>query len=75
MGIFNPGTGTGSHPRARAQRLEMLAGILAFFTLMALIQAIVLEVRGESAWLAVGVLLLFAVPLWIVVRKRLAIRL
>ena len=58
MGIFNPGTGTGSHPRATAQRLEMVIGILGFFTLMALIQTIVREVRGEGA---VGAALLLAV--------------
>jgi len=58
MGIFNPGTGTGSHPRATAQRLEMVIGILGFFTLMALIQTVVREVRGEDA---VGPALLLAV--------------
>lgn len=58
MGIFNPGTGTGSHPRATAQRLEMVIGILGFFTLMALIQTVVREVRGEDA---VGPAILLAV--------------
>ena len=60
MGIFNPGTGTGRHPRASAQRLEVLIGILGFFTLMALIQTVVLEVRGENA---VGAAILLAVLL------------
>ena len=75
MGIFNPGTGTGSHPRARAQRLEMVAGILGVFTLMALIQAIVAEVRGHHAFVEVGILLLFALPFGYVVRKRMQMRL
>lgn len=57
MGIFNPGTGTGG-PRARAQRLEMVIGILGFFTLMALIQTVTLEVRGDDA---VGSAILLAV--------------
>jgi hypothetical protein len=57
MGIFNPGGGTGSHPRARAERLELLMGLLGFFTLMAFIQTIVLELRGQNA---VGAALLLA---------------
>ncbi|MGZ4599824.1 MAG: hypothetical protein ACXVYY_04090 [Oryzihumus sp.] len=57
MGIFNPGGGTGSHPRARAERLELLIGLLGFFTLMAFIQTLVLELRGQNA---VGAALLLA---------------
>ncbi|GAA1234794.1 hypothetical protein [Oryzihumus leptocrescens] len=57
MGIFNPGGGTGSHPRARAERLELLMGLLGFFTLMAFIQTLVLELRGQNA---VGAALLLA---------------
>lgn len=57
MGIFNPGGGTGSHPRARAERLELLMGFLGFFTVMAFIQTVVLELRGENA---VGAALLLA---------------
>ena len=49
MGIFNPGSGTARNPRARAQRLDMLIGLLGFFTLMAFIQTVVLEVRGQAA--------------------------
>jgi len=49
MGIFNPGSGKGSNPRARAQRLDMVIGLLGFFTLMAFIQTVVLEVRGQAA--------------------------
>ena len=52
MGIFNPGGGTGGHPRARAQRLEMLLGIIGFFAFMAVVQTVVLEVRGEPAGIA-----------------------
>ena len=57
MGIFNPGGGTGSHPRARAERLELLMGLLGFFTIMAFIQTVVLELRGQNA---VGAALLLA---------------
>ncbi|MGN6634699.1 MAG: hypothetical protein ACTHJ6_04440 [Oryzihumus sp.] len=57
MGIFNPGGGTGSHPRARAERLELLMGLLGFFTVMAFIQTVVLELRGQNA---VGAALLLA---------------
>ncbi|HEX8973167.1 hypothetical protein [Oryzihumus sp.] len=57
MGIFNPGGGTGSHPRARAERLELLMGFLGFFTVMAFIQTLVLELRGKNA---VGAALLLA---------------
>ncbi|HET9726807.1 MAG TPA: hypothetical protein VFP28_07815 [Gemmatimonadales bacterium] len=57
MGIFNPGGGTGSHPRARAERLELLMGFLGFFTVMAFIQTVVLELRGQNA---VGAALLLA---------------
>ena len=75
MGIFNPGTGTSSHPRARAQRLEMVIGILGFFTLMALIQTIALELRGDDA---VGAAILLAVLVLLTgwfVRKRLSVKL
>ena len=45
--------GPGRHPRARAQRLEVLIGILGFFTLMAVIQTVTLELRGDpAAWSA-----------------------
>ena len=42
-----------SPPRARAQRLDVLIGILGFFTVMAFLQAVLLEVRGEDAVVAV----------------------
>ena len=75
MRLFNPGGGTGSHPRARAQRLEMLIGILGFFTVMALVQAVVLEVRGEPAGLAAAVLAVLLLLLGLVVRARRNVRL
>ncbi len=37
------------HPRARAQRLEMVIGILGFFTAVAFIVTVVAEVRGQPA--------------------------
>lgn len=61
MGIFNAGTGTGSHPRARRQRLEMLFGLLSVFTLMAAIETLYLEVRGEPAGFSAFVLFVFLV--------------
>ena len=63
MGVFNPGSGTGTSPRARAQRLDMLIGILGFFAAMALIQTVVHEVRGEPAGRSAMVLLGFVLAL------------
>lgn len=74
MGIFNPGTGTGSHPRATAQRLEVGIGIVGVFTLMALIQTVVLELRGDDAVGSALVLAALLALLWFLVRKRLALR-
>jgi len=62
-----PGNG---HPLARAQRLEVLIGILGFLTVMAVVQAIALELRGESAGLAATVLLGFVVALGWALRAR-----
>ena len=75
MRLFNPGGGTGGHPRARAQRLEMLIGILGFFTVMALVQAMVLEVRGDAAGFAAVVLAVLLLLLGLVVRARRNVRL
>lgn len=41
--------GSRSHPRARAQRLDVLIGILGFFTVMATIQAVTRNVSGDGA--------------------------
>lgn len=59
-----------SHPRARAQRLEVLIGILGFFTLMAAIQAVTLELRGDPAAFAALVLLALVVALWLAIGAR-----
>lgn len=60
-----PGRGFGwwgrQHPKARAQRLEMLMGILGFFTAVAFIVTVVAELRGEDALQEALVLLGFAV--------------
>jgi hypothetical protein len=69
MGLFNAGSGTGG-VQARAQRLEMLIGIVGFFTLMALIQTIVLEVRGKDAAGAAVLLAVLVAITWFVVRLR-----
>ncbi|HET9021333.1 MAG TPA: hypothetical protein VFN34_05570 [Ornithinibacter sp.] len=69
MPLFNPGTGTGG-PRAKAQRLEMLLGIVGFFTFMALVQTVVLEVRGDPAGFSAAVLAVLVVATWLVWRAR-----
>jgi len=58
------------HPRARAQRLDVLVGVLGFFTAAAFLQAVVLEVGGRDAVGAALVLLCFAVALVFAVRAR-----
>ena len=72
MPLFNPGSGGGghSHPRARAQRLEMLIGILGFFTILALIQTVVLESQSKPAGRAALVLLCLALGLGWAIRAR-----
>ena len=47
----------------------MLLGILGFFTFMALVQTVVLEVRGEPAGFAAVVLAVLALLLGLVVRR------
>ncbi|SER92819.1 hypothetical protein SAMN05216199_1463 [Pedococcus cremeus] len=69
MPLFNPGTGTGG-PRAKAQRLELLLGILGFFAFMALVQTVVLEVRGDPAGFSAAVLAVLVVAVWLVWRAR-----
>ena len=75
MGIFNPGSGTGSHPRARAQRLDMLIGLLGFFTVMAFIQTALLELRGQSAGGSALLLAVLVVLLLLAARARRKIQL
>ncbi|MFB9239275.1 hypothetical protein ACFFWC_27710 [Plantactinospora siamensis] len=75
MGIFNPGSGTGTHPRGRAQRLDMLIGIIGFFTVMAFIQTVVLELRGDAAGRSALILAVLVALLLLVVRARRKIQL
>ena len=70
MPLFNPGSGTGTNPRARAQRLDMAMGIVGFFVLMAAIQTVVLEVKGKPAGVAALVLLAFVLGFWFLWRLR-----
>jgi hypothetical protein len=69
MGLFNPGSGTGGK-QARAQRLDMLLGIVGFFAFMAVVQTVVLEVRGEPAGGSAALLAALLFVLWIVWRAR-----
>jgi uncharacterized membrane protein YoaK (UPF0700 family) len=58
------------HPRAKAQRLDMLIGILGFFTAMAFISAVVTELRGKPALWPAMVLLFFVVVTYLAIRAR-----
>jgi hypothetical protein len=58
------------HPRARAQRLEMLIGVLGFFTVIAFIDTVVLELRGKPALRSALILLGFVVLLGLAIRWR-----
>jgi uncharacterized membrane protein YeaQ/YmgE (transglycosylase-associated protein family) len=69
MGLFNPGSGTGGH-RAKAQRLDMLLGIIGFFVLMAIVQTVALEVRGEPAGSSAVLLAVLLGVLYLVWRAR-----
>ena len=69
MGLFNPGSGTGGQ-RAKAQRLDVLLGIIGFFAFMAVIQTVVLEVRGEPAELSAVLLAVLLGILYAVWRAR-----
>jgi hypothetical protein len=60
--------------KARAQRLEMLIGILGFFTIVAFIVTVVAEVRGQPALRPALVLLFFVVLLAAAIRWRLRLR-
>jgi len=63
------------HPRAKAQRLEMLIGILGFFTVVAFITAVVAELRGRPALLPALVLLGFVIVTYLAIRARRRMRL
>ena len=54
----------------RAEHLDMLIGFVGFVVFVCFIVAVVAEVRGKSAWLEVGVLVLFLVPLGALARLR-----
>ena len=69
MGLFNPGSGTGGQ-RAKAQRLDMLLGIIGFFAFMAVVQTVVLEVRGEPAGTSAALLAVLLGIFYIVWRAR-----
>ncbi|GAA4715694.1 hypothetical protein GCM10025782_10530 [Pedococcus ginsenosidimutans] len=69
MGLFNPGSGTGN-ARARAQRLDMVLGILGFFAFMAVVQTVYLEVRGEPAGFSAALLAVLLGLLYLVWRAR-----
>jgi hypothetical protein len=69
MGLFNPGSGTGGQ-KARAQRLDMLLGIIGFFAFMAVVQTVLLEVRGEPAGFSAALLAVLLLILWFVWRLR-----
>ena len=58
------------HPRAKAQRLEMVIGVLGFFTAVAFVQTLVLELQGRPALHSALVLLGFVVLLGLAVRWR-----
>jgi hypothetical protein len=61
---------TPMHPRAKAQRLEMLIGILGFFTVAAFVVAVVAEMRGRPALQPALVLLGFVIVLYLAIRAR-----
>ena len=58
------------HPRAKAQRIEMLIGVLGFFTAAAFLQTVLLELRGREALRSALVLLGFVVLLGLAIRWR-----
>jgi hypothetical protein len=53
-----------SHPLARRQRLEVLGGFVGFFTVVALLNAVVLILTGRPSAIASIVLLVFLVLGW-----------
>ncbi len=70
MGQQRPGPGTGTRPRGRGPRLDMLLGIVGFFTAMALIQTVYFEVTGKPAAGSALLLLVLAVLFWLILRAR-----
>ena len=58
------------HPRAKAQRIEMVIGVLGFFTAVAFVQTVVLELQGKPALRSALILLGFVVLLGLAIRWR-----
>jgi hypothetical protein len=58
------------HPRAKAQRIELLIGVLGFFTAVAFVQTVILELQGKPALRSALILLGFVVLLGLAVRWR-----
>jgi hypothetical protein len=58
------------HPRAKAQRIELLIGVLGFFTAIAFVQTVVLELQGKPALRSALILLGFVVLLGLSIRWR-----
>lgn len=58
------------HPRAKAQRIEMVIGVLGFFTAVAFVQTVVLELQGKPALRSALILLGLVVLLGLAIRWR-----
>jgi len=70
MALFKLRARGKSHPRARAQRLEVLIGILGFFVFMAFVQTITFELQGKSAGWSAATLLGLCVALWYAIQAK-----
>ena len=57
------------HPIARRQRLEVLIGFTGFFTIIALVNALYAEIRGQAAIVEALILLFFVTVLGLLVRS------
>lgn len=54
----------------RSEHLDILIGFVGFVVVVCLVITVIAEVQGKSAWLEVGVLLLFLLPLGALIRLR-----
>ncbi len=70
MGLIRPGSGAESAQENRAQRLDVVLGILGFFGLMAFVQTVLLEVTGRSAVGSALLLLVLVLAFGLVLRAR-----
>jgi hypothetical protein len=59
-----------SHPRARAQRFDVVIGILGFFAVMAFAQTVTYELQNKSAGFSALTLLGLLVALRYAIRAR-----